>query len=54
MCHHAGDRVFGRLWHLPPEGFGDADNAEAIMALEARRESGLWKSYWQTPLPNTT
>ena len=26
----------------------DADNAEAIMALESLRESGLWKTYWQT------
>jgi hypothetical protein len=32
----------------------DADNAEAIMALEALRESGLWKPYWQTLLPQTT
>ena len=32
----------------------DADNAEAIMALEALRESGLWKTYWQTLLPKTT
>jgi hypothetical protein len=31
----------------------DPDNAEAIMALEALRESGLWKSYWQTLLPKT-
>ena len=26
----------------------DADNAEAIMALESLRESGLWKTYWPT------
>ena len=32
----------------------DADNAEAIMALESLRESGLWKTYWQTLLPKTT
>jgi hypothetical protein len=32
----------------------DADNAEAIMALESLRESGLWKVYWQTLLPQTT
>ena len=32
----------------------DADNAEAIMALESLRESGLWKTYWQTLLPTTT
>ncbi len=32
----------------------DADNAEAIMALEALRESGLWKTYWKTLLPKTT
>ena len=29
----------------------DADNAEAVMALESLRESGLWKTYWQTLLP---
>jgi hypothetical protein len=29
----------------------DADNAEAIMALESLRESGLWKTWWQTQLP---
>ncbi|OWK36776.1 hypothetical protein [Fimbriiglobus ruber] len=28
----------------------DADNAEAIMALEAIRESGLWKTYWEMQL----
>ena len=33
---------------------GDADNAEAIMALESLRESGLWKTYWQTLLTKTT
>ena len=32
----------------------DADNAEAIMALESLREGGLWKTYWQTLLPKTT
>lgn len=32
----------------------DADNAEAIMALESVRESGLWKTYWQTLLTKTT
>ena len=32
----------------------DADNAEAIMALESLRESGLWKTYWQTRLTKTT
>ena len=32
----------------------DADNAEAILALESLRESGLWKTYWQTLLPKTT
>lgn len=32
----------------------DVDNAEAIMALESLRESGLWKTYWQTRLPATT
>jgi hypothetical protein len=31
----------------------DADNAEAVMALESLRESGLWKTYWQTLLPKT-
>jgi hypothetical protein len=29
----------------------DAANAEAIMALEALSQSGLWKNYWQTLLP---
>ena len=32
----------------------DAANAEAVMALEGLRESGLWKEYWQTQLPPTT
>ncbi len=32
----------------------DADNAEAIMALEALRESDLWQTYWRTLLPATT
>jgi hypothetical protein len=25
----------------------DASNAEAVMALEALSQSGLWKNYWQ-------
>jgi hypothetical protein len=29
----------------------DAPNAEALMALEALAQSGLWKNYWQTLLP---
>ena len=29
----------------------DAGNAEALMALEALEQSGLWKVYWQTLLP---
>lgn len=29
----------------------DAGNAEALMALEALSQSGLWKEYWQTLLP---
>lgn len=29
----------------------DAGNAEAVMALEALSQSGLWKAYWQTLLP---
>lgn len=32
----------------------NANNAEAVMALESLRESGLWKTYWQTLLPKTT
>jgi len=28
----------------------DAENAEAVMALESLRESGLWKKYWQKQL----
>jgi hypothetical protein len=30
----------------------DAPNAEAVMALEALSQSGLWKNYWQTLLPS--
>jgi hypothetical protein len=29
----------------------DSPNAEALMALEALWQSGLWKQYWQTLLP---
>ena len=29
----------------------DPSNAEAIMALEALSQSGMWKQYWQTQLP---
>jgi hypothetical protein len=29
----------------------DPSNAEALMALEALSQSGLWKEYWQTLLP---
>jgi hypothetical protein len=29
-----------------------APNAEAVMALEALSQSGLWKNYWQTLLPS--
>jgi hypothetical protein len=32
----------------------DADNAEAVMALESLRESDLWKTYWQTQMAQTT
>ena len=32
----------------------DADNAEAVMALESLRESGLWKPYWETQMPAMT
>ena len=31
----------------------DADNAEAIMALEALRQSGQWEAYWRTQLRPT-
>ena len=31
----------------------DADNAEAVMALESLRESGLWKKYWETRMSQT-
>lgn len=31
----------------------DPGNAEAIMALEALRQSGLWKTYWGTVRPKT-
>jgi hypothetical protein len=30
----------------------DSSNAEAVMALEALSQSGLWKNYWQTLLPS--
>lgn len=30
----------------------DPDNAEAVMALESLRESGLWKAYWQNLVPS--
>jgi len=30
------------------------DNAEAVMALESLRESGLWKTYWETQIPAMT
>ena len=32
----------------------DADNAEAVMALDALRASGLWQTYWRTLLPVTS
>ena len=32
----------------------DADNAEAIMALESLWDSGLWKTYWERMLPTPT
>jgi hypothetical protein len=35
-------------------GRWDADNAEAVMALESLRESGLWKAYWQKLIPTTS
>jgi hypothetical protein len=31
----------------------DAENAEAIMALESLRESNLWETYWQTQMAQT-
>ena len=31
----------------------DADNAEALMALEALTQSGQWEVYWQTQLRPT-
>ena len=31
----------------------DADNAEALMALEALTQSGQWDSYWRSELPRT-
>jgi hypothetical protein len=31
----------------------DADNAEALMALEALTQSGQWDSYWRSQLPQT-
>ena len=40
MCKAAALRVkgVGKKW--------DADNAEAIMTLEALDQSGLWEAYW--------
>jgi hypothetical protein len=35
-------------------GSGNADNAEAVMAMEVLRESDLWTTYWQTLLPATS
>jgi hypothetical protein len=32
---------------------GDADNAEALMALEALTQSGQWDLYWRSQLPCT-
>jgi hypothetical protein len=31
----------------------EADNAEALMALEALTQSGQWDLYWQSQLPRT-
>jgi hypothetical protein len=31
----------------------DADNAEAVMAIEALTQSGQWDLYWQTQIPPT-
>jgi len=37
--------------HRPASGTrGDADNAEALMALEALYQSGQWDTYWQSEL----
>jgi hypothetical protein len=43
MCKAATLRVkgVGKKW--------DADNAEAIMTLEALDQSGLWEAYWNLP-----
>jgi hypothetical protein len=43
MCKAATLRVkgVGKKW--------DMDNAEAIMALEALDQSGLWEKYWNLP-----
>lgn len=46
MCGVTTDRIKGRgrRW--------DMDNAEAVMALEALYQSGLWKPYWDKVLLN--
>lgn len=46
MCGVTTDRIKGRgrRW--------DMDNAEAVMALEALHQSGLWKPYWDKVLVN--
>jgi hypothetical protein len=43
MCKATRQRVKGRGMRW------DADNAEAIMALEALDQSGLWEKYWNLP-----
>ena len=46
MCGVTTDRIKGRRKRW------DIDNAEALMALEALWQSGLWDKYWAKALRN--
>ena len=47
MCKATRQRVKGRGMRW------DADNAEALMALEALTQSGQWAGYWKSQLRPT-
>ncbi len=44
MCKATTQRIKGRGMRW------DGDNAECIMALEAREQSGAWQGYWEAQL----
>jgi hypothetical protein len=44
MCKATRQRVKGRGMRW------DADNAEALMAIEALEQSGCWQAYWDSLL----